>query len=80
MRTLLAAVLLVPLVLAGCVDRLAERQAFLSSLLGQSEETLIRSMGVPVQVYETNGHRFLGYQDVRTYVYPGGSLMLPYGP
>ena len=35
------------LLLAGCVNRLAEREAFLSTLVGISEADLVRSLGVP---------------------------------
>jgi hypothetical protein len=74
-RTALVAGLLVPL-LAGCADRLAERRAYLATLVGTSEADLVRTLGVPTRTVEAEGHRFLAYTESREELIPGG----PMGP
>ena len=66
----LRCVLLAALMLAGCVNELAQRQAFLATLIGKSETDLVRTMGVPTGSFETGGHRFLAYLEVWTDYYP----------
>jgi hypothetical protein len=75
MRAVLIAGLLL---LAACVDRLAERRAFLDTLVGTSEENLVRTLGVPTRVVEANGHRFLAYTESWVDVIPSGPVM-PWG-
>ena len=40
---------------AGCADGRAARIAALNHLVGQPEQTLLLSMGVPTRSYETEG-------------------------
>jgi hypothetical protein len=63
--------------LAGCVDQLAERQAYLSHLVGQPETTLLQQMGVPTRTYETAGMKFLAYDEHRVDII---SAFPMYGP
>jgi hypothetical protein len=65
MRNLIA-VLFVAL-LAACAPPF-DRPAFLASFVGQPETELVRRLGVPVRVFETNGHRFLAYVEQRSEV------------
>lgn len=75
MRRLLLLVLM--LVLCGCVDRLAQRQAFLNPLVGQPEHVLVQTMGVPNRTYETGGVKFLAYEERRIETLPSA---YPAGP
>ena len=61
----------IALLAGGCVDALAQRQAFLSTLVGKSETDAVRAMGVPNRVADLGGHRFLTYSEVWTDVIPG---------
>lgn len=61
--------------LAGCATG-PSRQEFLASLVGRPESDAIRALGVPTQVVEANGHRFLGYQDSGVGYVPTA----PFGP
>lgn len=66
--------LLAVLGLAACTNYVAERAAFLNSLVGQSEAGLVQQLGVPGRVFETGGHRFIAYTTQRTTVYGGGGF------
>ncbi len=60
------------LLLAGCVDTMAERQAALQSLIGQNEATVVQSLGVPSRSYEVQGHTFLAFDQTETDYMPEG--------
>ncbi|CAH2604182.1 conserved protein of unknown function [Rhodovastum atsumiense] len=64
-------VVLILALLGGCVDRLAERQAFLASLIGKTEPELVQVIGVPTRAIDTGGQRFLAYTETRLDVIPG---------
>jgi hypothetical protein len=73
------AALLTVLPLVGCTDMLAERQAFLSGLIGQSEADAVRSMGVPTRSFDVGGQRFLAYDERRLELLPAAPVMPPWG-
>ena len=56
--------------LGGCADRLAERQARLTPLIGRSEAELVRTLGVPTRAYETEGVKYLAYEERRVDIQP----------
>ena len=47
--------------LAGCTDGLAQREAAMSRFVGQPEAAVVRALGVPARSIETDGRRFLAY-------------------
>lgn len=57
--------------LAGCTNQLAARQARLAPLIGQTEGTLVQQFGVPDRTYETEGVKYLAYEEARVDVIPG---------
>src|SRR5690242_8248958 len=63
--------------LAGCVDQLAERQAYLSRFVGQPETVLLQQMGVPARSYETSDMKYLAYDEHRVDIIPAFPT---YGP
>ena len=67
-----AASLLVLLSLAACANSARlEREAYLTQFVGQTEEDVVREMGVPARTIDTAGRRFLAYVERRTdYVRP----------
>lgn len=77
MRAALIAVTV--LLVAGCANELAEREAFLNTLVGHSEDDLVRTIGVPSRTFEVNGHRFLAYTESRVDVIPGSPGPGPWG-
>jgi hypothetical protein len=64
--------------LTGCTSGLAERQAELSQWIGQPETQLVGAMGAPNRVYDTDGIKFLTYEEV--YVQQGPSGPYYFGP
>ena len=76
MRAAVIAAILV--LLAGCADLLAQRRAFLDTLVGKSEEEVVRTLGVPTRSVDSNGHRFLAYTESRVDIVPTGPVM-PWG-
>lgn len=62
--------LLAMLTAAGCVNRLAQRQAFLNRFVGQPETVLVQALGVPDRSYRTGGIAFLAYVDRRIETLP----------
>lgn len=69
------------LLLAGCAAHaLAERRAYLTSLVGESEAALVRQMGVPTRTFETGGEKFLAYDTRHVDVVPGFYPPPWYGP
>jgi hypothetical protein len=73
-----AALIAATLLLAGCADLLAQREAYLNTLVGQSEENVVRTLGVPTRTVDSNGHRFLAYTESRLDIVPTGPIM-PWG-
>lgn len=62
MRALLVALTLVLTLLPGCANHaLEDLEARLGTLMGASEEDLVRRMGVPSRSYDTEGRKFLAY-------------------
>ena len=55
---------------AGCVDQLAAREAYLSRFVGQSEAALVQQMGVPTRSYEVGGAKYLAYNEHRIDLIP----------
>ncbi|MBL6082500.1 hypothetical protein JMJ56_31530 [Belnapia sp. T18] len=49
----------------------------MASLVGRSEADLVAARGVPKQTYDTEGRRFLQYEDRRLVSYPSAPF---YGP
>ncbi|MEA2740417.1 MAG: hypothetical protein QOH05_3724 [Acetobacteraceae bacterium] len=62
---------------AGCSDGLAGRQAELARWVGRPEVDLVALMGAPNRSYETDGVKFLTYEDRRVEIVPGSPF---YGP
>ena len=73
-RPLLACLCL--LLLCGCANLLAQRQAFLNKFVGRPEQELVPQLGVPDRTYETGGTRYLAYDESRVDILPG----MPPGP
>lgn len=63
-------ILALPLLLAACAQgpTLAQR---LSTFIGQGEGELVSNLGVPVRTYETEGRRFLQFEQQSTVLVPG---------
>lgn len=55
---------------AGCVDQLAAREAYLSRFVGQPESAVVQQMGVPTRSFETGGVRYLAYNEHRINLIP----------
>jgi hypothetical protein len=56
---------------AACADQTAARMAALNQLVGQPEQTLLQTMGVPTRSYDADGVKFLAYDERRADVIPG---------
>jgi hypothetical protein len=70
--------MLLPL-LAGCAIE-PPLETRLQPFVGQSEAALVASLGVPNSTYETEGLRFLQYEDRTSTIYPGDPYWgRPYG-
>ncbi|MDQ2801201.1 MAG: hypothetical protein M3Y41_00410 [Pseudomonadota bacterium] len=67
-------VFLVAFFLTACVNTGADRRAYLTTLIGQPETTVIQQLGVPSRTFETDGHRFLAYDERRVDVIPSPPL------
>ena len=63
--------------LAGCVDQLAQRQAYLNQFVGHPDSELVLQLGVPARTYETSGLKYLAYDESRVQIVP---VLPPYGP
>ena len=74
----LLATLLIALSLCGCANYLAERQAYLNTLIGLHEAELVQALGVPTRTLETGDTKFLAYTETRFQVVP--PTPLPSGP
>lgn len=64
-------VLVLAILLAGCVNRLAQRQAYLARFVGKPEAFLVQHMGVPSRSFEAGGVRYLAYTESRIDIIPG---------
>ena len=62
---------------AGCVDQLAAREAYLSRFVGQPESAVVQQMGVPSRSFDTGGVRYLAYNEHRINLIP---TFPSYGP
>jgi hypothetical protein len=69
--------LILTVLLAGCVNQLAQRQAFLNQLIGHPDSDLVQQLGVPTRTYETDGTKYLAYDESRVQLVPA---LPPYGP
>ncbi|HET8996221.1 MAG TPA: hypothetical protein VFN42_06095 [Acetobacteraceae bacterium] len=67
-RTLL---LLLPVLLGGCANYLAQRQAFLSQFVGKPDTLLVQKLGVPTRSFTTDGVQYLAYTESRVDIIPG---------
>jgi hypothetical protein len=76
---LVAAAVVMVASLAGCTDMRAERQAFLSGLIGSSEADAVRALGVPTGTIEVGGHRFLSWDERRLETVPTAPTLPPWG-
>ncbi len=69
---LILLVLLCLVSLCACADQaLEQRRAYLASFVGQSEDALVRSLGVPTRSVSVKGETFLAYDDRHLEVLPG---------
>lgn len=71
--------LLLVLALAACGNYGAERRAYLSSLIGAPEPELVRQLGVPSRSYETEGRKFVAYDERRVDLIPAGPFFGGFG-
>jgi hypothetical protein len=58
------------LLLTGCVDELAKREAVLNQFVGHPEPELVQQLGVPTRTYETAGVKYLAYDESRVDLIP----------
>jgi hypothetical protein len=68
------------LVLTGCTNELAERQAELQHWIGQPESQLLAAMGAPNRIYDSGPTKFLTYEDVYQEEGPTGPYYFGPGP
>ena len=66
------------LLLAGCATGPTLEQRLLP-FIGQSEGELVTALGVPERTYETEGRKFLAYEERRSYLMPDPYWPRPYG-
>ncbi|MGE0225391.1 MAG: hypothetical protein AB7F35_00080 [Acetobacteraceae bacterium] len=71
-------IVLAGLLLGGCVNQFAARQAYMAQFVGRPETDLVLSMGVPNRTYETGGVKYLAYEERRYDVIQGGPYWGPY--
>ena len=64
------AALVLLLLLGGCVNHLAQREAFLNQFIGKPEALLVQQFGVPNRSFETGGVRYLAYTESRVDIVP----------
>ena len=62
---------------AGCGNQLAAREAYLKQFIGQPDSAVVQSMGVPTRSYETEGVKYLAYDERHVDIVPGTPT---YGP
>jgi hypothetical protein len=68
--------LILILLLAGCANLLAQRQAFLNKFVGGPDSALVQQLGVPNRTYETGALKYLAYDESRVDIVPA---VPPYG-
>ncbi|MGH7210707.1 MAG: hypothetical protein ACREF1_04515, partial [Acetobacteraceae bacterium] len=68
--------LILALLLGGCVNQLAQRQAFLAQFVGKPDSLLVQRLGVPTRSFTTDGVQYLAYNESRVDIVPG---LPPYG-
>lgn len=73
-----AILLVLTALVAGCVNQLAVRQAYLSQFVGQPESAVVRQMGVPARSYETGGVKYLAYSEQRINITPAFPSYSPF--
>lgn len=61
--------------LAGGCSTLPQREAFLNSLVGKPVTDLVGQLGVPNRTFDTEGRRYLAYDERRVDVFPGGPYL-----
>ena len=64
--------------LAGCVNQLAARQAYLNQFIGKPEAAVVQAMGVPTRSFETAGVTYLAYTEQHIDFVPGTPTFAPY--
>ena len=55
----------------ACVNTLAQRKARLTLLIGRPVSDLIQQLGVPTRSYETEGVKYLAYDESQIQILPG---------
>lgn len=73
-----AVLMLLTGLLAGCVNQLAAREAYLSKFVGQPDSAVVQAMGVPTRTYETGGVKYLAYDEHRVDLIPATPTYGPY--
>ncbi|WP_223433293.1 hypothetical protein [Pseudomonas sp. GL-B-26] len=63
-------IVILTLMLSACATT-AKYEKILDTWVGEDELNLVRKWGPPQQSYETSGHRFLVYSNVRNVFVPG---------
>lgn len=71
-------ILIAVLLLGACQVR-PDRRLYLNGLIGAPEADVVRSMGVPTRTIETEGRRFLAYDEVYSSTVVGGGVGFAYG-
>jgi hypothetical protein len=56
--------------LAGCANQTAKRETYLDQFIGQPDSAVVQAMGVPARTYETDGVRYLAYNEHRIDIAP----------
>ncbi|WBV43561.1 hypothetical protein [Pseudoroseomonas cervicalis] len=79
MRPMLPALLL-PALLAGCAAPGPTLEQRLATFINRPEGELVAQLGVPVRTYETEGRRFLQFEQQSTILVPGDSWGYGYNP
>lgn len=70
--------LLACLVLAACEDPRAARMLAMNQFVGYSEQILIEHLGIPTRTYETDGVKYLAYDERRTDIIPPPPIFNPW--
>lgn len=73
--------LVMALLLGGCANYLAQREAFLSQFVGKPDSYLVQKLGVPTRSFTADGIQYLAYTESRLDVipaFPGYGWGYPY--
>ena len=65
------ALLSLPIALAACAAPGPTFDQRMATFVGRGEGDLVANLGVPVRTYETEGRRFLQFEEQRTILVPG---------